>query len=87
MASPTVEFKLTRRDPLEIYGPGAVVMCDICAKVLDKAYPLWGVHLQAALVLHSAHRVTDALAEVPALEDIDRALGRHLAIVDGERHG
>ena len=86
----TFEFKLKRRgsdESLDIWGSGAVAVCPICEPILGRGYPLWGVHLHAALALHAAHRTVMDLAEVPALDSEDRVLGRHLAIVPGERHG
>lgn len=79
-------IKLKRRshdESADIYGSGAVAVCAICESILGKGYPLWGIHLHAALALHSAHRAATALADVPALDSDDRVFGRHLAIVDG----
>jgi hypothetical protein len=78
-----LELAVRKRDAdqtLESDAAFAVVLCKTCEPILGQHYPLWGAHLNAALILHSAHRAVAALAEVPAMTDDDRRLGSFLAI-------
>jgi hypothetical protein len=64
----------------DIYGYTAVAKCELCSSVMTMGYPLWGVHLQAAMALHAAHRAVSELADIPAPTEDDRRFGRGLVI-------
>jgi hypothetical protein len=78
-----IELKLKQRAPDEtadIHATGALIACSTCAPLLGPDYPLWDVHLHAAVALHAAHRAVADLRSVPALTDDDRLFGRRLVI-------
>jgi hypothetical protein len=77
-------IRLKERTPdeqMDIYATG-VTLCPTCEGFMGFGYPLWGVHLQAAVTLHAAHRAVTELKDIPTLTLEDRRFGRLIAVVD-----
>ena len=71
----------TPDETLDIYS-SAVALCERCNAIAGPGFPLWGAHLHAALMLHTAHRLVEELCAVPALTDTDRRLGRRIGVIE-----
>ena len=79
----SIEFKLPERtsdEKVDIYASGAVELCSTCKRIVPDGYPLWGMHLQAAMALHSAHRLVVEMAQVPGLTETERRMGKRLVV-------
>lgn len=76
-----LRIKRTPDESSDIYASGASATCETCQPLLGLGYPLWGMHLQAAINLHAAHRLVDDMRAVPALTEDDRRFGRSLGVL------
>ena len=63
----------TAAERADIYAPALVMECPTCNEAMGApGYPLWGMHLQAVLALHAAHRAVTELRDVPGVSDTER---------------
>lgn len=83
-----IELALRRRSPAETkdsFGAYLIVGCVECNAALGKEWPLWGVHLTAALTYHAAHWLITEVRAIPIRSREDEVFGRVLGFVEPER--
>lgn len=84
----TLAIKLQRRTPddsKDTLGGHLIVGCVECNAALGKEWPLWGIHLTAALTYHAAHWLVAEARAIPIKSREDEIYGRVLGFVEPER--